>query len=63
MTAASRTVNSYVAVLFVTAFGALAAWTIVRVAYRAQPTVVSASGASTEASFARLQQSILQGSK
>ncbi len=56
-------VNAYFAVFLITAAGALAAWTIVRVAYRNQPSVVSAGGANTEASFARLQQSILQGTK
>ncbi len=50
-------INTYLAVLLVTVAGALAAWVIVRVAYRSQYSVVNAS---TEAAYTPLQNALLK---
>ncbi len=50
-------VNAYLAALVITVAGALAAWVIVRMAYRTQPTIVKTN---SEASYSALQNSILK---
>ena len=53
-------VNAYLAVIIITIAGSLAAWVIVKVAYKNQYTIMQASP-NTEASYAKLKDSILRG--